>query len=343
MDERASPANQSDGGGGVYRLAELSYSRLDQFERERTVVIFSVSPLEEHGTHLPVGTDLFEAEFFSDELARRITEAKSGWSVLLGPPLPIGSSAFDHAGTLLVRPRIVRDAVEGYGAALARHGFRYILVMNAHAGPRHLVALDEASAAVSRRYKVRMLSLSGLVLWRFLRGKYAHDLQALLQRPLTVEEQEAMRGDAHGGLWETSLLLRIRPSLVGEEYRRLPPQRYSLLQALRKNYPLRLGNCQGYIGSPAAADTAWGEVARRLLVDAAWEFAAPMLNPSNGDWRRRSVLSKIPLLRSDLPYVVGIGLFGAAMMGVGLVARGVLFASTMRRRREQGRGRNEPA
>src|SRR3989442_244817 len=142
--------------GKILRLAELSFTCLDALDRRRTVVIFAVSPLEEHGPHLPVGTDLYDAEFFSEELAKRILEAKPDWTVLLGPSLPVGASAFDHAGTLLVRARTVRNATLDYGAALARHRFQYILVTNGHAGPRHVVALDEAAAVVSRRHGVRI-------------------------------------------------------------------------------------------------------------------------------------------------------------------------------------------
>lgn len=328
-----SPASGSSSHGGIYRLAELSYSRLDQFDRERTAAIFSVSPLEEHGTHLPVGTDLFEAEFFSEELGKRIREVKPGWSVLIGPPLTIGASAFDHAGTLLARPRTVRNAALDYGAALARHGFKYILLMNAHAGPRHVVALEEAAAAVSRRHGVRMLSLSGSILWKFLRGKYTRRFEELLGRSLTPDEREAMRGDAHAGLWETSLLLRIRPELVGADYRDLPAQRFSLLQAVRKNYPLRLGNRRGYIGSPAAATDSWGESARRLLLEAAWELASPVLDASNQHWEIRSALFKIPLLRTDFPYAVGIGVLGLASLGLGAFGTGALLWSLARWRR----------
>ena len=189
--------------GGVYRLAELSFTRLDALDRATTVVLFAVSPLEEHGPHLPVGTDLFHAEFFNEELARRILAEKPGWTVLIGPPLPLGASAFDQAGTLLVRARTVRNAALDYGAALARHGFQYILVTNAHAGPRHVVALEEAAAAVSRRFGVRMLSVSGPVLWKFLRGNFIGRLESLLGRPLTPAEREMVQGDSHGGLWET--------------------------------------------------------------------------------------------------------------------------------------------
>jgi creatinine amidohydrolase len=301
--------------GKILRLAELSFTRLDALDRRRTVVVFAVSPLEEHGPHLPVGTDLFHAEFFSQELARRLVEEKPDWTVLLGPPLPIGASAFDQAGTLLVRARTVRNATLDYGAALARHGFQYILVTNGHAGPRHVVALEEAAAVVSRRYGVRMLSVSGPVLWKFLRGRLTDRLEPLLGRALTEAEREALRGDVHGGLWETSLLLRVRPDLVDAAYSSLPPVRFPILDALRKNYPLRLGNRMGYIGAPAAARVEFGEVARRMLIDVVWEIVRPVLDARDDSWQQTSILYKIPVLRTAFPYVAaGTGLVLLALV-----------------------------
>jgi len=298
-------------GGQILRLAELSFTRLDALDRTRTVVIFAVSPLEEHGPHLPVGTDLYHAEFFNQEIAQRILAEKAGWTVLIGPPLPIGASAFDHAGTLLVRARTVRNATLDYGLALARHGFQYIFVTNAHAGPRHVVALEEAAAVVSRRTGVRMLSLSGPILWKFLRGKYLDRLETLLGRALTMAEREALRGDSHAGLWETSLLLRSRPELVDSAFAELPPVRFPLIDAARKNYPLRLGNRLGYIGSPAAATAEWGEAARHLLVEVAWEVIRPVFDAPDGSWQQTSLLYKIPVFRTAFPYVaaaVGLAL-----------------------------------
>ncbi|HLY60661.1 MAG TPA: creatininase family protein [Terriglobia bacterium] len=290
-------------GGGFHRLAELSHAALDALDRERTVIIFTVSPLEEHGPHLPVGTDVFEAEFLGEELGKKILENKPGWTVLLGPPIPIGASAFDHAGTLLVRARTVRNATLDYGAALARHGFRYILITNAHAGPRHVVALEEAAAAVTRRFGVRMLSLSGPILWKILRGKLIDRLQPHLGRSLTPAEKDALEGDAHGGVWETSLILRCRPELVDASFARLPPMRFLLIDALRKNYPLRLGNKLGYIGAPAAATAEFGEAFRKLLVEVAWEVARRVFDAADDGWQQTSMLYKIPFFRTAFPYV----------------------------------------
>ncbi len=299
----SNPNREAARAGQVLRLAELSFTQLDALDRNRTVVIFTASPLEEHGPHLPVGTDVYISEFFTEQLATRIVREEPAWTVLMGPSLPFGASALEHAGTLLVRARTVRNAALDYGAALARQGFRYILLSNAHAGPRHVVALEEAAAVVSRRYGVRMLSLSGPVLWKVLRGRFTDRLEPLLGRSLSETERESLIGDAHGGVWETSLMLLIRPELVGPSFSELPSQRFSLLEALKRNYPLRLGNQTGYIGSPAAATTEFGEAARRLLLDAVWEVARPVLEAEDESWQRTSMLYKIPFMRTAFPYV----------------------------------------
>lgn len=307
------PSHPQHPAGKILRLAELSFMRLDALDRNRTAVLFAASPLEEHGPHLPVGTDLLLAEFFTRELAERIVAEKPDIAVLIGPSLPFGASAFEHAGTLLVGARTVRNAVLEYGRALARQGFRTILVTNAHAGPRHVVALEEAAAVVSRRFDVRMLSVSGPVLWKVLRGGLTDRLEPLLGRPLTPAELEALRGDAHGGVWETSLILRARPEFVDACFARLPAMRFSLLDACRKNYPLRLGNQMGYIGAPAAASAEFGEVARQLLNEVVWEVVRPVFDAPDESWQQTSLLYKIPFFRTAFFYVAGAALLVAVL------------------------------
>ena len=320
MNEAAPPTQgprPASGGGGIFRLEELSFTELEALDRNRAVVLFTVSPLEEHGPHLPVGTDLFTADSICKKLAERIIETRPGWTVLIGPGLPIGASAFDRAGTLLARPRTVRNATLDYGASLARHGFRYVLVLNGHGGPRHIVALEEAAAAVSRRCKVRMFSVSGPVLWKFMRGGYASRLEATLGRPFTAAEREALNGDTHAGMWETSLVLQARPELVKPGYAALPAVKFRLIDALRKNYPLQLGNRMGYIGTPSAACAELGRAAERLFLEVVWVLVPPVLDEQNKKWRQTSFLYKIPFLRSAFPRI-------AAAVAVGLAAWAII-------------------
>jgi creatinine amidohydrolase len=82
----------------VHRLEEMSSPAIDALDRERTVALLTVSPLEEHGPHLPVGVDAFAARHFAETIAERLVAARPGWSVILLPTLHLGSFTFETVG-----------------------------------------------------------------------------------------------------------------------------------------------------------------------------------------------------------------------------------------------------
>jgi creatinine amidohydrolase len=288
----------------VLRLEELTAPALDALDRSRTLAVVGVSPLEQHGPHLPVGVDYLAARHFAEAIAERIVARRPGWTVVLTPTLPLGSFTFEAVGTIGVRQRVVRNAIVDYGRALARSGFRYILVSNGHAGPGHLVALEEASAIVSRRHGVAMASFTGHMAWEFFRGRYLARIEAALGRSLTPEERRAFADDAHGGWWETSLMLLLRPDLVDAGFRDLPPTRYPLAQRIQPNYPLK-GQGKGYVGDPARADLTFAKATLEVLVTEAASLAERLLDGRLEARHRRSPLRFVPLLRTDFWPVAG--------------------------------------
>lgn len=296
----------------VFRLEEMSSEALDRLDRARTVILLTVSPLEEHGPHLPVGVDALLGRHLAESVAARVTGARPGWTAVLAPTLHLGSFTFDAAGTIRVRQRVVRDAVVDYGRALARWGFRHILVANGHGGPGHLVALEEAADIVSRRHHVSMASLTGELAWRFLRGGFLGEIERALGRPLSPGERQAFADDAHGGLWETSAMLWLRPDLVAEGFRALPPARYSLPRRLVPNYPLRNGG-RGYVGHPALADPALARVTSEVLVDAAMRVVDGLLDGTSPAKQRRSVFFRIVLLRTNFWPAAAAGVAAGAV------------------------------
>src|SRR5262249_13990230 len=183
----------------------MSTPALDALDRARTVIVLTVSPLEAHGPHLPVGVDAIAARHFAETIAERLAAGRPDWSVLLAPTLPLGSFTFDAVGTVSVRQRVVRDMLVDYGGSLARSGFRHILIANGHGGPGHLTALEEAAAIVSRRHGVTMTSLSGHLAWQFLRGRYTGEIERALGRQLSDDERRAFPADAHRACLEPSL------------------------------------------------------------------------------------------------------------------------------------------
>jgi creatinine amidohydrolase len=294
----------------VHLLEEMSTPALDALPRERTVIILTVSPLEEHGPHLPVGVDAFTARHFAERLAEGLVGRRPGWTVVLAPTLHLGTFTFDTVGTVRVRQRVVRDVVVDYGDSLARAGFRYILVANGHGGPGHLVALEEAAAIVSRRRGVTMASLSGHLAWEFLRGRYLGKIEAALGRTLSPEERRAFAEDSHGGWWETSVMLLLKPQLVAEAYRQLPPARYSPSRRLLPNYPLRNGG-EGYVGHPALADPAFARAGAEVLLAEAMELVTGLLDGRLRPAQRRSPFFAVPFFRTN--FWVAVGVAGVAL------------------------------
>jgi creatinine amidohydrolase len=288
----------------VYLLEETTTPALDALDRDRTVVILTVSPLEQHGPHLPVGVDALTGRHLAESVAARLVAERPGWSAVLAPTLHLGTFTFDTVGTVNVRQRVVRDAVVDYGRALARARFRYVLIANGHGGAGHLVALEEAAEIVSRRHKIVMASLTGHLAWAFLSGRMLPKMEAALGRSLTAGERRAFAEDSHGGWWETSIMLMLRPDLVDPGYRDLEPVRFSLRRRLVPNYAVKNGG-SGYVGHPALADAAFARAGAGVLLDETMELVDGLLDGRVRAQSRRSPFYAVPFLRTNFLPAMG--------------------------------------
>jgi hypothetical protein len=149
-----------------------------------------------------------------------------------------------------------------------------------------------------------MASFTGYLAWEFLRGRFLPRIEAALGRPLSEAERQAFSEDAHGGWWETSIMLVLRPDLVDEGYRRLPAARYSLADRLRPNYAVRDGG-PGYVGHPAMADAAFARVTTQVLMDEAMAVVEGLLDGRLRPSQRRSPFFSIPFLRTGFRRAAG--------------------------------------
>jgi hypothetical protein len=143
-----------------------------------------------------------------------------------------------------------------------------------------------------------MASLTGYLAWEFLRGRLLPRIVAALGRPLTDVERRAFADDLHGGLWETSFMLWLRPDLVDDSYRTLPPERYSLARRLVPNYPLRDGG-RGYVGHPALADPAFARASVDVLLAEGLGLVEAFLDGRVRPAQRRSPFWVVPPLRTN--------------------------------------------
>jgi creatinine amidohydrolase/Fe(II)-dependent formamide hydrolase-like protein len=264
-------------------LDELTGSEINALDRDRALAVCAVSALEVHGPHLPLGSDLHQACWLADETGRRFAASHPDWLVVRHPPLALGTDELPLPGSINSQPRTVYRAVRALGDSLARAGFRYVMLTNAHGGPRHAAALESACRAVSRRHGIAMFTPAIRALHRMVSGQTLAEVEALIGRPLAENERHGLVSGEHAGTWETSWYLAQRPELVAPEYKALaedhPPKLAfvvaageslgALLQRLglaSGKFPVKelLASLAGSLGWLANARFGWGRDGARV-------------------------------------------------------------------------------
>jgi creatinine amidohydrolase len=110
-------------------LADEAWPDLESYFDEESLAIVPLGSTEQHGPHLPEGTDHLIAQALAREVAER-----TGY--LCTPTVTIGVSPHHRQfpGTMWVDPSVFRDYVESFSKNLAYHGIDRIVYVNAHGG-----------------------------------------------------------------------------------------------------------------------------------------------------------------------------------------------------------------
>jgi creatinine amidohydrolase len=257
------PQGEAAQDGSILKLEELTYTDIDALDREKTVFVLTFGNLEEHGPHLPVGSDYFQATAVRDGAVGELRRRHPDYKFVLVPTVPLGEGGFndlarqfDHVGAFGIRFETLRDVAVDLGAAIGAKGFKNIWLIHGHGMPFHNIAFSEAAAFVSERYNVRMTNLTSLM---FGQGLYS---AAVLARHLGADWERQYGMSGHADMAETAANLFIRGDLVKPEYATLPPFVVADLDALGRLYE-RTG-FRGYMGAPAKASK---EIGQELVHD----------------------------------------------------------------------------
>lgn len=239
----------------------------------RTLVLMPVAAVEQHGPHLPLGTDARINAGLVDRLARRLP---SDLTLLALPAQTVGASAehIHFPGTLSLEPETLLAVWVALGAAVRRAGLDKLLILNSHGGQGGLAEL------AARRLRLE------------------HGLLAVVANSYGLGPPEGLfparetRFGHHGGTIETSMMLALHPDLVDRSALRDFASREEALAAeaheLRAVGPAAFAwtaedlNPAGATGDAAAADALRGDqtldaMAARLatLVQEMAGFALP--------------------------------------------------------------------
>ncbi|MDG2406724.1 MAG: creatininase family protein [Paracoccaceae bacterium] len=106
-----------------------------QFERH-PLVILPCGSVEQHGAHLPTGTDTFAAHSVSHAVAEKMDGL-----VLPGGPLGVTPMHMPYEATISLSPETYQQVVIETCLSTAQHGAKKLLIVNWHEGNSHSLGL----------------------------------------------------------------------------------------------------------------------------------------------------------------------------------------------------------
>jgi len=207
-------------------LDELTWTDVAAHLARDPRLLLPVGALEQHGPHLPLGTNILIA-------GRIVADLSLESGVLRAPVLNYGvnvPSERAYAGTATLRPKTLHRLLNELLITWEDQGFEEFIVITAH---RHEPHLDALTTLATERARVRIVSI-----WDV-------DISHLL---------EAQPGPLHADEAETSLLLHLFPDRVRMDRARdfdLPPDEFE--RYLHGRLPAPPPGGAGVVGRPTAA------------------------------------------------------------------------------------------
>jgi creatinine amidohydrolase/Fe(II)-dependent formamide hydrolase-like protein len=180
------------GGATEVRLGPLTWPQAEKRFKEVDIALLPVGAIEQHGPHLPLDTDAWDAERICDDVAKACSHP---------PPIVLPLIAYgvsyhhdDFPGTLSISPDTLSRIVYEVGTAVARNGVTKLLIINGHGG--NSAALHFAAQMINRDTGIFTAVDTG--------ESSDTDIDELTDTP----------NDVHAGEVETSTTLALRPGLV---------------------------------------------------------------------------------------------------------------------------------
>jgi creatinine amidohydrolase len=173
-------------------LADEAWPDLGEYFADESLALVPLGSTEQHGPHLPEGTDHLIAEAFAREAADRT-------GFLCTPPVRIGVSPHHRQfhGTMWVEPPVFRDYVESFTRNLTYHGVDRVVYVNAHGGNvEHLREVGRRLRDSGDAYAVEWMWDNAI--------------------PDLVDDSFEHNGP-HGGPKETALIQHLHPELVHDD------------------------------------------------------------------------------------------------------------------------------
>lgn len=184
----------------ITQLNQYTWDELADMDPESVSYLLPISSLEQHGRHLPMGTDDFILQCVLKELAHR-SEIQA--NILCLPILHYGNSHEHLAfrGVVSLSCQTIVSVVRDLLTCMKAHGIKRLVILNSHGGNSDL--LNAYAQEWEAEFGIRIYAIH---LWS---ASLFQGAELPVQTPLSL--------DIHAGEMETSILEYGMPEVVRNE------------------------------------------------------------------------------------------------------------------------------
>jgi creatinine amidohydrolase len=263
-------------------IAEMTWFEVDQAAKDGAILLWAFGVIEQHGPHLPNGTDVYLPSARLRDV-RRVLAAR-GIKALIVPPYYWGVNVVSGSfpASYRVRPELMKELMADVFESIERDGFKHVFCVSGHGDALHNQTIHQGIKLGSERTGLDLsfildaglagrigipLDDANIALHEtdsqppVSCGLHATILRAAAASP-SAPLQEGKYIDVHAGQWETSMMMCCCPQLVREDVRTtLKSTDYELddLLTWRRGFDeARRKTPLGYFGDPAAASVEEG-------------------------------------------------------------------------------------
>lgn len=189
---RSAILNKNNRDSREYLFAEMTWPEAEIRLTNTDVALLPIGSIEQHGPHLPLDTDAFDADY----LAKQVAAACSDPKPFVLPLIPYGVSYHhnDFPGTISINNDTLSQLTYEIGMSAAHNGIKKLVIINGHGG-------NEPSL----KFAAQMINRDAHIFVAVDTGETSD---------FDISDYIETKNDVHAGEFETSTSLAVRPHLV---------------------------------------------------------------------------------------------------------------------------------
>jgi len=194
-----------------YLLHELTSKGFSDFLKNdpNGVVIFCLGSIEQHGRHLPLGTDFISVKDRALRIAQR-SDSLVCYTTLAG----YSPQHMNFSGTISLRQETLSNIIYDSMVSLAKHGVKRVLILNTHTTNGPII-----ESAILKVKESSPISIA-----------YSRNYPSTFVRIFNNRKIKEL--DIHAGRSETAIMKALAPGLIDEDE----------LTSIDRNVPERLAS-----------------------------------------------------------------------------------------------------